>query len=1108
MIRRRRSRLAVCGLVLTLLWAPIALSAAETGIKLRAGTHDGFARIAFDGETPDGFHAALNGLDLVIDLSRSVEPNFHPIHRHLYRYVRHVTAGPEGRRLTMRLTRPVTLKQRRIDGVVALDLIDIDPAAGAAAAAEKADDRITVRLRAGEHQGFSRLVFDWRRNVTYRVSEQEGQISVAFSQAARIDDGPARRDSPPQLKGISVRQDAAGTRVDLAVPKGVRVRHFRDGTKVVVDILAPKKAPAAVAATSESKRAAGPPVPLVKRNKSSDPPAVKIEPVSQEPAPAPQRPTQPTPQSTPQSTPQPTPAAQVAAEPAKEGGRLRIGINESSDSIQLVFPWAEPVAAAAFERSGFLWIVFDAPTLADLRGVGGGESGILSAQQIGHRRATILRFRIRTGLFPTMRRERAVWLLRLSTGAGGAAAQIPAVAQANAVDGPRVFLPVIDTGRRVRIYDPEVGDELTVVPVLPPGHGMPVSQEFAEFRTLRTAQGVVVRSFIDDLEITPRRNGVAIGNARGLVLSPPEVVEKTRDKRMFAASVKGLLMDFRGWRAAGKDGFTKQKQALQRALAAAPEAKRNDGRWALARLYFAHNQIPDALALLTMMEADDPELPKRPDFRAVRGVSLLLSNRAEPAAKDLLHADLNRHADVGVWRGLIYLGMEKYEDANREFATGAEAIQTLPQALAERVLIGWAQAALEADDLTSFRVAVDQLEAFPKSRRATSYASLMRGNAAARDEEPDLALEHYAAAIARDYRPTRARAAMAKVKVELGLEQIDPAEAIERLESLRFAWRGDAYELRLMERLSEMHIANSDYRKALETLRQAVTYFPDSDNARTLAQLMNSIFDELYLDGAANKLDPVRALALYYDFQELTPVGKRGDEMIRRLADRLVQVDLLDRAARLLDHQVNFRLKGGEKSRVAARLAVIHLLNKSPAEALAVLDASRFGVLSDELTKERRYLRIRALVELNRTEEALQSLAGDGSEPAELLRADIHWRNQDWAAAAKTMQGLLTDQAGPDVPLSASDQNRVIQTAISLYMADDFDGLDKLTDQFAARMANGPHADTFRVLTHNIDPTKTEFRQLAGAIADTSQLEAFMASYRSRLAVGGLSAIN
>ena len=41
----------------------------------------------------------------------------------------------------------------------------------------------------------------------------------------------------------------------------------------------------------------------------------------------------------------------------------------------------------------------------------------------------------------------------------------------------------------------------------------------------------------------------------------------------------------------------------------------------------------------------------------------------------------------------------------------------------------------------------------------------------------------------------------------------------------------------------------------------------------------------------------VDSLALYFDFQEFTPIGRRGDEIVRRLADRLVALDLLDQAA-------------------------------------------------------------------------------------------------------------------------------------------------------------------------------------------------------------------
>ena len=65
-----------------------------------------------------------------------------------------------------------------------------------------------------------------------------------------------------------------------------------------------------------------------------------------------------------------------------------------------------------------------------------------------------------------------------------------------------------------------------------------------------------------------------------------------------------------------------------------------------------------------------------------------------------------------------------------------------------------------------------------------------------------------------------------------------------------------------------------------------------------------------------------------------------GDDMIRKLADRLVSVDLLDRAGDLLNHQVRERLEGEDKSRVGMRLAMIHL-------CLPILCGVFIGVISN-----------------------------------------------------------------------------------------------------------------------------------------------------------------
>ena len=123
-------------------------------------------------------------------------------------------------------------------------------------------------------------------------------------------------------------------------------------------------------------------------------------------------------------------------------------------------------------------------------------------------------------------------------------------------------------------------------------------------------------------------------------------------------------------------------------------------------------------------------------------------------------------------------------------------------------------------------------------------------------------------------------------------------------------------------------------------------------------------------------LPAIDALALFYDFRELTPIGRRGDEMIRRLADRLVSVDLLDQAAELLQYQVDHRLQGAARAQVATRLAVIYLMNRKPDRALAMLRATRIADLSNELRNQRLLLEARALSDLGRHDVALEVVAG------------------------------------------------------------------------------------------------------------------------------------
>ena len=61
-------------------------------------------------------------------------------------------------------------------------------------------------------------------------------------------------------------------------------------------------------------------------------------------------------------------------------------------------------------------------------------------------------------------------------------------------------------------------------------------------------------------------------------------------------------------------------------------------------------------------------------------------------------------------------------------------------------------------------------------------------------------------------------------------------------------------------------------------MRSAVSAHPDTDMTRQIQGEAAATFDALFLAGKVDTFSAIDALALFYDFRELTPIGRRGDE--------------------------------------------------------------------------------------------------------------------------------------------------------------------------------------------------------------------------------------
>jgi hypothetical protein len=219
---------------------------------------------------------------------------------------------------------------------------------------------------------------------------------------------------------------------------------------------------------------------------------------------------------------------------------------------------------------------------------------------------------------------------------------------------------------------------------------------------------------------------------------------------------------------------------------------------------------------------------------------------------------------------------------------------------------------------------------------------------------------------------------------------------------------------------------------------------------------------------------------------------------VRRLADRLVELDLLDQAGELLQYQIDKRLTGAARATVAARLATIRLIDGKPALAIAALHATRLPELPAAIKRARMLLEARALSDLSRTELAIDVLRDETGPEIDRLRADIYWTGGRWREAGEAHEALAGTRWQTPEALADRDRLDVLRAAVAYSLGEEKLALDRLRAKFAAKMADSADARTFAFLTRpNIANTR-QFREIARGVTSADTLADFLAEYRKR----------
>jgi hypothetical protein len=425
--------------------------------------------------------------------------------------------------------------------------------------------------------------------------------------------------------------------------------------------------------------------------------------------------------------------------------------------------------------------------------------------------------------------------------------------------------------------------------------------------------------------------------------------------------------------------------------------------------------------------------------------------------------------DKKLWWGLSKgKPSEKFEFNFKE--SKDEFLRNYPDALYNDLAITALEERLNIGDLNSSDYILANLRA-EKRPHILNNITFLKGLLFAKDEniKKASALWKELANNTSD-RFNRARAGFALTSLLLDNKMITIPEAIDNFNKLRISWRGDIIELSLLQLIGDLYINQKQYMKGFRVWRELVSYFPGTEQALLTARKMSQTFVQLFNQGDADQLPIINALTLYYEFRELTPIGKQGDEMISKLADRLIQVDLLDKAAGLLTHQVRFRLQGEKRDLASTKLAEVHMMNNKPQLAYDVLTATTHENIVPDLAVKRKYLAANALISLNRNNRALVLLKSDYSQKASFLRSQIYWNKKVWNKVVEELQPTFRDLRREETTLSDQETDYLLKLAVAYAILEKKKRLQILYEDFNPFIANTDKRDVLQFVASDQGP--------------------------------------
>jgi tetratricopeptide (TPR) repeat protein len=824
----------------------------------------------------------------------------------------------------------------------------------------------------------------------------------------------------------------------------------------------------------------------------------------------------------------PKPAPQPKQEPPKRSQKIEIPIinlpasqdnlasketltplviEENDNTQKFIFPWSKKVAAAVFMRAGYLWVIFNEAAAIGLQGINAQNSNLITdCQQIGNKKYSILHCKSNNLISIKTQKEKLSWVITLSKNQNTVLEPNTIISQYKSPYSRGIFFPAENmSDRPLAIQDPLIGDELLIVPFYQGDTGVKTGRQFIDFNLLPSAEGFVITPISDNTMVNVILPGIEVvvplQNLSSKVLGYNYNVGPERDDIHLYS-----LFPFDQYQEQAQTDYHFTASQLEYNIIEAQPENKHRARLELAKFLLGIGLAKETLGVTQYMAKYRSSLLDLTPVKLIKGAAEFMTKNysaAKATFESINQAPMSDEEknELQFWIKASNIALGSTVDNFSTLANKEKFLMTYLEPLKYEFSLLDIQNSLNKNDLPAADKVLDEVNIDTKKRpnliQTANSFNYYRGLYQLQSQDLKGALKTWEGLTENVLdRYNRTRSTLAIVKALVDAKKISTKEAIDRLNKIRNSWRSEDVEVGLLRYLGNLYNQDHNYLEALRTWKKLTEAYPKNPELFFILADMSKVFMNVFgKDGVAQQLSNFDSVAFFYEFHDLTPIGAAGDEIITNLAYKLVKLDLLDKAAALLLHQVNNRLSGVARSEAINKLAVVYLLNRQPTKAIETLNKIDPKNSSKDIYTAALHIKAKALIDLNKVDDALALLAKDNTEEGNDIKIQIYWNKKKWDAIQSILEPYVSVIKPTNQKLSKQDSEKVAQLALVYALQTNDTKLHELYNLFKGKLEEGS-ANVFEFIASNNEPISPQNLEASIGI---NNAESFLQKYKSAI---------